>query len=302
MIIYSKSDSGTIIHSYVARKVKSSSPQGYDLIVTGGKNNTVQKQEIEKNPIQKQEGNLGASDSVVYFLIMTHGNMKFDLNTKKPDYAVIPTEMKRFSKVTFGVFSIPIGLNDKDKENIHKKIIEKIPNNVVDGKPLSDLLRTEFQDEHFVIYDDAFKNADKPSVTAIKNQPYFDKMFQSFVYTPESTLPIIEKEYTTGSNDSEWFDVFVAFEKGGNFKVGQRVVNKTHTNKQDTSPNGYTNTTELLKLAVQNGYKQVVMIDFSCDPCGPGLTNPEDEAKYKVSDEDIQQMSQLISEGKLGRG
>jgi len=56
LIIYSKSASGIIIDSYVARKVKSSSPQGYDLIVTGGKN--VQKQEVMKNPVQIQEGNM----------------------------------------------------------------------------------------------------------------------------------------------------------------------------------------------------------------------------------------------------
>jgi len=92
---------------------------------------------------------------------MTHGNMKFDLNTKKPDYVVVPPEIKRFSKVTFGVFSIPIGLNDDNKENIHRQITEKIPNNIIDGTTLGNLLKNTFQDEYFVIFDKTVENTKK---------------------------------------------------------------------------------------------------------------------------------------------
>jgi len=225
------------------------------------------------------------NDSIVYFLILSHGSVIFR-NDTEPDYINMPKNIEYLNKITyapFGFFNyetndtlILNAITEKIKTSYSENNTPIVENKLIEGLQNVDCV-LQMQKKDFE------KNKDNTKYRCglkmlIERE---NQLYQSVVYYKplENNVPIINKSFSISKDDAKDMNIFVVFEKGkdGFLYEGGTVLNSEaykdfiSTSVDDESEiEGLQNsitTEELLEFADFCNYKNVVIIDYSCDGC-----------------------------------
>jgi len=231
------------------------------------------------------------NDNIVYFLILSHGSVDFKDNV--PVYIDIPKNIDYFNKITYAPFGFTnYGTNDtlmlKSITEKIKTLYKQTNTPIVENKLIDVLqdfdcvLKTQ---KEYIEKSKTFSNRDEHIKSRCGHKMIVEKediLYQSIVYskTIENNKPIIQKSFSISEDDSEEMNIYVIFAKGENgfLYEGDEVLNSevfrdylsTISYNDDNAVLEYqsqTSTEELLEFAEFCNYKNVVLIDYSCDVC-----------------------------------
>lgn len=260
------------------------------------------------NPIISQPINNESLEPIIYYVINCHGSYSFFADHTYEN-VIVPDSIENIQKITYSPFGAANFMDHKDDENVLKNLKSYIPklymNDAAYGNELLDQIKNlplltspEYRLNNFPKTDDIPGSKYRAGLQEIKR----NGIYQGVIYNKENNVPIINKGYSTDPND-EFQNISVVFQKGGKFDVGQTIL-KSDDYETYLVQKGYTqdeydieaiNTQLLLELSAFNGYKTVVIIDYSCDICNYYNGNPVQRNK-------VMEIRKTIDTNKLGRG
>lgn len=259
--------------------------------------------------------------SIIYFVVLCHGQVNFtkDKNDNyEPIQIKIPPKISFFNKITFAPFGIYNMMHDEDNEIIFNTLKTEIPK-LNPEERYGDSLVDKLKNEYSYLLD--HPEEELKIETDPRSRVYFhmlnnnkDQFYQSVIYdTNKNSIPIIQKQFSLDDKvDNNGFaDILVVFQKGGSLKTGDKILNNNNifkkymvnlpTNNIDKDGNYiYTpeiTTDELLNIAVEYGYKKVVIIDYSCDSC-ENIVNPA----TKITRDKIRKWREDVKKRVFARG
>ena len=230
------------------------------------------------------------NDNIVYFLILSHGSVDFKDNI--PVYIDIPKNIDYFNKITYAPFGFSnYTTNDtlmmKSITDKIKTLYEQTNTPIVENK-LIDVLQDvdcvlKMQKE-YIEKSKTYSKRDEHIKSRCGHKMLVEKediLYQSVVYTKsiENNKPIIQKSFSISEDDSEVMNIYVIFAKGeeGTLREGDKVLNsELYRDFLDTifiddnevlENQNIISTEDLLEFADFCNYKNVVLIDYSCDVC-----------------------------------
>jgi hypothetical protein len=261
------------------------------------------------------------NDNIVYFLILSHGSVRFK-NNDQPDYISVPDNIDYFNKITYAPFGFwNYGTNDKlmltsITDKINKMYNETntpiVENNLIDVLQEVDCV-LKMQKE-YIEKSKTFSNRDEHIQGICGHKMILereDQLYQSIIYskTIENNKPIIQKTFSIDDDDSEEMNIYVIFAKGKNgfLHEGDEILNSEvfrdylstifyDDNDAVLEYQNVTSTEDLLGFADFCNYKNVVLLDYSCDTCinNSGEKVPRNEV--------IKLRNEKISTNLVGRG
>lgn len=230
------------------------------------------------------------NDNIVYFLILSHGSVDFKDNV--PVYIDIPKNINYFNKITYAPFGFS---NYKTNDTLMlnsitekiKTLYEQTNTPIVENKLIDVLqdvdcvLKTQ---KEYIEKSKTYSNRDEHIKSRCGHKMIVEKedsLYQSIVYskTIENNKPIIQKTFSISEDDSEEMNIYVVFAKGeeGTLREGDKVLNSEEFREyldtifiddNDVLENqNIISTEDLLEFADFCNYKNVVLIDYSCDVC-----------------------------------
>jgi len=223
------------------------------------------------------------NDSIVYFLILSHGAVRFNTNYI-PYYVDVPHKIDYFNKITYA----PVGFSNyetndpKMLESIKTKI--KVLNGHENNPIVANKLIESLRQVDCVLEDQTKNMNETPYLNDRCGQKMLvdrsDLLYESVVHskTIKNNSQIMNKTFSTDKNDDgETMNIYVVFANGGLLKTGDKVLNsKDYINylsitiedkKELLEAQSRSSTKDLLDFAEFCDYKNVVMIDYSCNTC-----------------------------------
>jgi hypothetical protein len=200
-------------------------------------------------------------EPIIYYAIICHGIYNIIENT--PIYLKVPPKIRNFNKITYAPFGL-MNIVVEHYDDLH--IVETLTKNLSISQPYGEDLLEELKKMKLLktpaeFLDKTEKGEDRwreaRSVLHLLNR---NPLYEGFIYGDHNKkIPIIDKKYETDDKDP-YLNIYVVFQKGGELKVGDAIL-KNITEKSAIS------TQKLLELSEANGYKTVVVIDYSCESC-----------------------------------
>lgn len=257
------------------------------------------------------------NDSIIYLLILAHGlheynNKPYTSNLDEPViYAkttrptliktrlfqipnvIIPSGIEYIQKITYTPFGLYNIMSFNDKKNIYNNTLDLVKTKIIVGKPLTELVKNEIT---FETIETKLAKSENPEYIVedlrllMKNR---DSICQEYIYDKSinKNVPFKNKSFSSSNTEEDDDDeneytkngIYVMRQEGGPLKVGDNIL-------QDDI-----NTQQLLEKLSSYGYKNVIILDYSCDVCSTSLG-------MKPDDIHVDKLKQQILEGKIGRG
>jgi hypothetical protein len=229
-------------------------------------------------------------NNFVYYLIFSHGayNTKDDNDSNEKKVNVINLhknndenkDIEYINKITFS----PFGTDNIVSPLILVKHIVELTEQISSTKEPKKSLKEKIQTETKTFGQINFKYPELLNKKQTKNY------LRSVVWTKNNPKPIIDKFYDINYIDFD-FDIYVIEQKGGKLKIGDKIL-KNYGKK-------YMTTIELFDFSVKNGYKNIIMIDYSCEGLnGCDINSPN---LYKIQIDKVIELlknKQIFSGGK----
>ena len=248
-------------------------------------------------------------EPIVYYAINCHGSYNFFADNTYEN-VIIPDSIKNIQKITYSPFGASNYMDHDDDKNILKNLKSYIPklymNDAAYGNELLDQIKNMplLSSPEYILNtnkktDDISGSKYRAGLQEIKR----NGIYQGVIYNKENNIPLINKNYSTDPKD-EFQNIYVVFQKGGKFEVGQSILKSIDYENylvhvklygEDEYDLETIDTQLLLELSAVNGYKTVVIIDYSCDVCSYYDGKPVQRNK-------VMEIRQTINENKLGRG
>ena len=258
--------------------------------------NKTPENEMQSNITKKKSKK--KEPSIVYFVVLSHGEVNYTKNVNnefKPIHVKIPDKISLFNKITYAPLGIYNVMQDQQNEIIFEKLKDEIPNLNFKTEGYGEMLANKLKNEYSQLIEDPIEGL--KDETNPQSRAYFhilnnnkDQFYQSVTYdkNKNNNIPINQKRFSLSrsvENVIEFEDIVVVFQKGGTLKTGDKILRDNtifknymiHLWKEQITNNIDKNnkyiytpeitTDELLQIAVEYGYENVVIIDYSCDFC-----------------------------------
>jgi hypothetical protein len=231
------------------------------------------------------------NDPIVYYVITTHGSIPgyYENNEFNPVYFHIPDELNYVNKITqapLGIYNIGNEPNDMNIKNEISTMIEDTYNQKIFGKELANkinelnsvLISRAQYNEYGNIGKrlGSVKNLNEYQKGALELYRNIRKEFHSI--DNKQSDKFIDKKYLVNyKTDGKYRNIYVIYQNGGELRMNDKILDLYFVNKQFTrSTTIYgINLSELLNFSIEKGYKNVVIIDLSCESCYDFNTNKE---------------------------
>lgn len=260
-------------------------------------------------------------ENIIYLLILSHGiheynNSRYNNDNdetiihakeRKPTLrksrifmkpnVIIPENIEFIQKITYTPFGLYNILSPDDKISIYNNSLNLINKEIVIGEPLTELIKNEIT---FETIESKLAKPENPEYILedlkllISNR---NSICQSFIYNKSSpdNKALKDKSFSSDDNDDEINDdenenkemngIYVIYQKEGPLNIGDNILSQT------------TNITTQMLLELMNnyGYKNIIIIDYSCEICTSIFG-------MKPEDSHVEDLRTKINLGKIGRG
>lgn len=228
---------------------------------------------------------MASAGPIIYLAIVVHGTIygKYSMDdyTYKPQIAEIPPEFDYVNKITKnprGSVGIYFYNPETGENKLYGSMLNDLSNliaerqdNPIVGKELLNRMR----DLQMVATDyelsktyDVSKIFSQPELIHEKHQPLYSSIDTT------TTNEYINKLYSKNLNSimDTQMDIYVLFQKGGPLHKGEQLLEtiyNSHHSRLRRSSMGVIQITlnDILYFLYTKGYKNVILIDFSCESC-----------------------------------
>jgi hypothetical protein len=215
--------------------------------------------------------------SIIYYFITTHGGIPgyYDNNEFVPFKFEIPKELTFVNKITqapLGIYNVGNEQTDMKIKNELSEHVEDYYNNRIFGNKLANEIGNlqsalEAKVQHTQNINKISPNMSKLDNAKLELYRHMGRQFHSV--DNKQTNEFIDKQYSIDhKSDGAYRNIYVLFQQGGDLHKNDKILESIYDRKILRSTGIYgTTLSKLLDFSLSKGYKNVIIIDLSCESC-----------------------------------